>query len=209
MAAEHIVLLGDSVFDNKSYVGSDPDVIGHLRAKLPNGWKATLLAVDGSTTAEIRTQLARMPRDATYVVVSVGGNNLLHERHTFNEGQVSGQQILETLAAAASDFHKKYAAAVEMLAELRKPTCLCTIYDGNLRPPETIMARAVVAMFDDKIYMEANRNHMSVLELRRVCTSSEDYANPIEPSGKGGEKIAAAIVAHVLRRQKVLEKMTA
>jgi hypothetical protein len=72
MTAEHIVLLGDSVFDNKNYVGSDPDVIGHLRAKLPNGWKATLLAVDGSTTTEIRTQLTRMPKDATYVVVSVG-----------------------------------------------------------------------------------------------------------------------------------------
>jgi hypothetical protein len=31
--------------------------------------------------------------------------------------------------------------------------------------------------------------------LRLVCTEPSDYANPIEPSGSGGRKIALAIAA--------------
>jgi len=34
---------------------------------------------------------------------------------------------------------------------------------------------------------------LDVLELRLICTEPEDYANPIEPSGQGGLKIARAI----------------
>ena len=43
----HIVLLGDSVFDNAAYVPGDPDVRTQLQEKLPKKWKATLLAIDG------------------------------------------------------------------------------------------------------------------------------------------------------------------
>jgi hypothetical protein len=39
----------------------------------------------------------------------------------------------------------------------------------------------------------AFEHHLSVLELRLVCSERADYANPIEPSGRGGLKIAQAI----------------
>ena len=44
----HVILLGDSIFDNAAYVPGGPAVIEHLRRGLPEGWKATLLGVDGS-----------------------------------------------------------------------------------------------------------------------------------------------------------------
>jgi hypothetical protein len=34
-----------------------------------------------------------------------------------------------------------------------------------------------------------------VIDLRLICSEPADYANPIEPSGPGGQKIARAIVA--------------
>jgi hypothetical protein len=34
-----------------------------------------------------------------------------------------------------------------------------------------------------------------VIDLRAFCTHPEDYANSIEPSSGGGEKIARAIAA--------------
>jgi hypothetical protein len=46
----HIALLGDSIFDNRAYTGGKPDVIAHLRPMVPPGWKASLLAIDGSIT---------------------------------------------------------------------------------------------------------------------------------------------------------------
>ena len=32
-----------------------------------------------------------------------------------------------------------------------------------------------------------------MLDLRLICDEDADFANPIEPSAQGGEKIAAAI----------------
>src|SRR5687768_10561014 len=52
----HIVLVGDSILDNNAYVASGQAVIDHLREMLPAGWKATLLAVDGSTISDIHSQ---------------------------------------------------------------------------------------------------------------------------------------------------------
>lgn len=42
----HVVLLGDSIFDNLKYVQPEPDVVSQLREVLPAGWKASLRAVD-------------------------------------------------------------------------------------------------------------------------------------------------------------------
>src|SRR5215218_670055 len=49
----HVVLLGDSVFDNAAYVSGGPDVVTQLRGRLPSGWSATLAAVDGAVTASV------------------------------------------------------------------------------------------------------------------------------------------------------------
>ena len=53
----HVVLLGDSIFDNASYVAGGPDVVTHLRSVLPPGWRATLAAVDGDVTTGVGRQL--------------------------------------------------------------------------------------------------------------------------------------------------------
>ena len=36
----HVVLLGDSIFDNGRYVPGEPAVIDQLRSALPKGWTA-------------------------------------------------------------------------------------------------------------------------------------------------------------------------
>src|SRR5262245_6599015 len=73
----HVVMLGDSIFDNAVYVPDRPAVIEQVRRGLPNGWKATLVAVDGHMVEDIPTQLKRIPTDATHLVLSVGGNDAL------------------------------------------------------------------------------------------------------------------------------------
>ena len=55
----HLVLLGDSIFDNIAYTRGEPDVVAHLTAILPAGWRATLLAVDGATTRGLPSQTKR------------------------------------------------------------------------------------------------------------------------------------------------------
>src|SRR5688572_9022905 len=60
---KHVVLLGDSVFDNAAYVSGGPDVVRQLRSALPEGWQATLRAVDGGTTASVARQIEALPAD--------------------------------------------------------------------------------------------------------------------------------------------------
>jgi len=71
----HLVLLGDSVFDNGFYTDGKPDVVSQVGELLPDAWKASLLAVDGSTTEDIPAQVERIPEGASHLGLSVGGND--------------------------------------------------------------------------------------------------------------------------------------
>lgn len=51
--------------------------------------------------------------------------------------------------------------------------------------------------FNDVILRVAFDNQYTVIDLRSVCDDTADYANPIEPSGSGGRKIAKAIMRAV------------
>ena len=71
----HIVLLGDSIFDNVVYVSGGPDVVNQLGSLVPRDWQATLLAVDGSLTTNVIAQIPKIPASAPHLIVSVGGND--------------------------------------------------------------------------------------------------------------------------------------
>src|SRR5688572_13100751 len=75
----HVALLGDSVIDNKAYVGGSPDVTEQLLTLVPKGWRVTKLAGDGAMTSGVMRQLNDVPKDATHIVMSVGGNDALQQ----------------------------------------------------------------------------------------------------------------------------------
>jgi hypothetical protein len=74
----HLVLLGDSIFDNGSYVDrGQPAVIDQLKSKVKDqGWNATLVAVDGHVLSHVADQIEKVPRDATHLFVSIGKNKI-------------------------------------------------------------------------------------------------------------------------------------
>ena len=54
MSDNHIILLGDSIFDNASYVKTGEwDVTEQVRSLLPEGSRVTRLALDGDVTAGV------------------------------------------------------------------------------------------------------------------------------------------------------------
>ena len=93
----HIVLLGDSIFDNQRYVPDRPPVVEQVRTCLSSGWKATLLAVDGHITRDVPDQIAQLPPDATHLFVSVGGNDALGEIPMLQEPACTVGEALELL----------------------------------------------------------------------------------------------------------------
>ena len=110
---KHVVLLGDSIFDNKAYVGDGPDVIKQVSEALPDGWTATLAARDGATAPDIKGQLETIPSDATHLVVSIGGNDALQEEALIEEKARSVAEVLDKLAKIKAAFKKDYGAMLE------------------------------------------------------------------------------------------------
>ena len=190
---EHIVLLGDSIFDNASYTSGEPDVITHLRSILPDGHTASLLAVDGSMTGDLIAQLARVPPSATRAVVSIGGNDALMNADILNLPVSSTHDALLLFDARVARFEQEYRAAIAAVTHRLSSAIVCTVYNGNLPSDQAAPARVALTMFNDVILRVAFERRLTVIDLRSVCDEACDYANPIEPSGEGGAKIARAI----------------
>ncbi|HEY0427907.1 MAG TPA: SGNH/GDSL hydrolase family protein [Pyrinomonadaceae bacterium] len=191
----HIVLLGDSIFDNRVYVGPGPDVITQLREKLPHDWQATLKAVDGSVVEDVGRQALESPPDATHFVISAGGNNALMNADILGMSANSAAEVFSVLADRASDFELQYREMLKIVSSRNLSTDVCTIYFPNFSEP-TIqkIATATLSSFNDVILRQAAVAGLPVLDLRLICSEKSDYANEIEPSSRGGEKIAAKIL---------------
>jgi hypothetical protein len=194
----HIVLLGDSIFDNAAYVRGGPDVVRQLRARLRPGDEASLRAIDGDVTRGVARQMERVPGGATHLVVSVGGNDALRHMGAFAERAGSVGEAMARVGEIVAGFAADYDAMLDAVTARGLPTILCTVYDPRF--PDPLQRRLAVlglSLFNDAILRAAALRGLPVLDLRLVCDADEDFANPIEPSTRGGDKIAAAIVRAV------------
>ena len=193
-AMGHVVLLGDSIFDNAAYVAGAPDVVRQVRQRLPQGSKATLAAVDGSKIGDVQQQLQAVPDGATHLVLSVGGNDALGRGEFLDAPARSTAEALSGLADIGDEFERAYLAMLADVLTRRLPTAICTVYYPRF--PDAALQKVAVAaltVFNDSIIRAAFAHGLPLLDLRLICNEETDYANPIEPSAQGGEKIAGAI----------------
>lgn len=198
MSGPHAVLLGDSIFDNGAYVPGEPAVAAQLADALPEA-RVTLLARDGDIIAGLAGQLQRLPADASHLIVSVGGNDVLGYIDVLTESASSVGEALLRMAGICDDFERGYRRMVEQLVATRKHVTLCTIYYPAFEEMGLQrMAVAAETFFNDAIMRSAFEHGLPLIDLRLICDESTDYANPIEPSARGGRKIAGAI-ARVVR----------
>ncbi|MDP8567076.1 SGNH/GDSL hydrolase family protein [Methylophilus aquaticus] len=191
----HLILLGDSIFDNGVYVDGGPDVCSQLRDLLPATWRASLLAVDGAVCRDVVSQLAHLPADASQLVLSVGGNDALMRRDVLAASVQSSVEAILLMADAMDAFEHDYRQMMEALLATGLPLTVCTIYNANFDAPDyQRCVRLAVAVFNDVILRVAAEHRLPVIDLRAICNLPGDYANPIEPSVAGGEKISRAIL---------------
>lgn len=197
--AGHVVLLGDSIFDNASYVPEGPSVTEILRNRLPRDYHCTVTAIDGACVSNVYRQLAALPEDATHLVLSIGGNDALIAASGLFTAEVETlAESLNRVARAVDDFAQQYRQLTLQLCERNLPLAVCTVYDAvpGLSPGE----RSGLSVFNDVISRTAFRLGMTLIDLRLVCDEPGDYSevSPIEPSAQGGGKIVAAILSAIL-----------
>ena len=192
-------LLGDSIIDNKIYVGpyelSVTEHLYNLTDAIINS-----IAVDGHTTKDvIHNQLNKLPHYSTHQVLSIGGNDLLQNINFLkNNDELSTKEVFEQAVGIMAPIKRRYQTIVEKLSLQNSNILLCTVYEGNLLNDPllydiALSSKAMVSMLNDIVYSTANTYKAEVLELRNIFTTPKDYANPIEPSHIGGSKFALEI----------------
>ena len=183
-------------------------------------------AVDGHTMRDLLdTQLSDEGLDeATHIVMSIGGNDLLQKisflqmtsklsevmdkdarigKWGVRELNPSRNKVFEeTYFEIIKPMQQEYESIVANLSNYRAKLLLCTVYEGDLVDSDEFSdvlysSKTMLSIFNDLVYRTAQKYNGDVLELRDIFISSEDYANPIEPSHIGGEKLAKSIVEWV------------
>ncbi len=191
----HLVLLGDSIFDNEAYVNGGLTVFSHLYQLVPKNWEVTLRAIDGSVVKSVARQTLDLPHDTTHLIISVGGNDAILNADVLQMKVSSSAEVFDKLADYSSTFEFHYCRMLEAILSLKKPTAVCTIYYPQI--PEAFAQKisvAALASFNDIIIRQAFLAGLPLIDLRLVCNEPTDYANEIEPSEVGGKKIARTIL---------------
>lgn len=202
MPQNKVVLLGDSILDNRPYTAPDPDTTEHLRHLLGEGWSVDLLAQDGAMMRDMPHQLEQASGRSGTAVLSIGGNDLIEHVNLLTRSAPAGAAaVFEELLAISDDFGRRYEAIARAVAARFDRTVLCTIYEVQLEPPLMArLARVPLGVLNDRIIRTAARLGLDVLELRGVCREPSDFVLQIEPSASGAAKIASAIAA-LLRQE--------
>ena len=196
MSEQTLVLLGDSILDNRPYTAPEPDTAAHLHRLLGRAWSVQRLAQDGAVMADMRFQLGQLQGRPTVAVLSIGGNDAAEHVGLLGRRAATSSEVLQELLEIADNFSRRYEAVARAVAERAARTVLCTIYEVQLEPAlYARLARVPLAVLNDRIIRTAARLGVDVLELRTVCTEETDFVLQIEPSAQGAAKIARAIAA--------------
>ena len=208
---KHIILAGDSVFDNRSYVkDGEPDVRDQLAHLLADGDRVTLIAEDGGINEDLSKQLDNIPKDATHLFISTGGNDALMHIDSFSESVSTIGDALDSFNEMVQEFEKEYIKMLTNTIKYGLKTTLCTIYNPcfdhdnidrikYMFPPNTnfkkLQRRSTTALplFNNIIFQEAFNFGLPLMDLRLIFNDKADYSNPIEPSVVGGIKMAKII----------------
>lgn len=196
---EHIALVGDSILDNKAYTGSGPCVTEHLEFKLHSrNWTVTNCAVDGDVVDDVvEDQMRTIPNSATAIVLSAGGNDGLGLLHELLAEGVTFFNLIAKLRDIQSAFKGRYARMLDALDHLGLPLIVCTVYHPQFERDEVLTRIAAgigVPFLNYVIRSEARQRGLPVIDLARIFNRPEDYANAIEPSAWGGDKISNNII---------------
>jgi len=193
---KQLFIYGDSIIDNGSYVGSsEPDVAQQISSLIPD-WDVNSFATDGARCSDIAEQLKHNPPPSdAFVLLTGGGNDVMDTMWVVEDDtDRTFPEVLGLLVNIKEQFRTKYC---EVMAELKnRPALIATIYnpkfDHSSTEPIKKPAVGLLTVFNDVIQEEACAAGYSILELRRLVTRAEHFANPIEPSALGGETIAEA-----------------
>ena len=127
---KHIVLVGDSIFDNAPYVDEGDSVIEQLSSWLPEDSKCTLLARDGDVTSQVNDQLRHLPSDTTHLIISCGGNDALQNVGQLLEPVTDAGEAFDLFSEIRRSFQQTYIRMLFSCKQKVSNLTVCAVYDS-------------------------------------------------------------------------------
>ena len=190
---QSIVLLGDSILKNNSYVSNGKAVDNILQERsLKNNKNIELysLAENNSKIVDVYSQINKIPlsinNKSTTIFLSSGGNDIL-SFYVDQNGDTSDTGFLNTMLAA----YKKLVKAIQTRVDLCQIVLLDVYYPTS---NQFAQYKPILEEWNGLIADYARENSLGLLQISQIVTSNDDFTLGIEPSEKGGEKIAQSIL---------------
>jgi len=186
-----IILMGDSILKNNLYVKNGKAVENILREKTNSN--VLLLAENNATVTDVYAQIERLPqhlnKKSNTIFLSVGGNNIL-SNFVNNDPDESQEYILSTI-------FKAYKRLIETLQTKMDHVNLVLIdiyYPKNLQYTQY---HPIIKEWNTFLDNFASEKSLPVMKISTLLIEPTDFTLSIEPSDKGGEKIANQIMYYI------------
>ena len=185
-----IVLLGDSILKNNSYVPDGKAVDNIIEERNNKNIELYSLAENNYKIVDVYSQINKIPLDinnkSTNIFLSTGGNDIL-SFYIDQHGDTTDTGFLNTMLAA----YKKLVKSIQTRMDLCQIVLLDVYYPTS---NQFAQYKPILEEWNSLIATYARENSLGLLQISQIVTSNDDFTLGIEPSEKGGEKIAQSIL---------------
>ena len=184
-----IVLLGDSILKNNSYVKNGLSIEDILREK--KGDNLHCLALNHSTVVDVYSQIdnisLELNNENTIIFLSSGGNDILSQYVDKHDSDVSDTHVLNVIFIA----YKKMVKSLQTKMNKAKIVLIDIYYPHS---NQFSQYNPIVKEWNNLLEKYAREKSYGLIQISKNVTASDDFTLSIEPSEKGGEKIAHSIL---------------
>lgn len=175
-----IVLIGDSILRNESYVGKNESVAAILTQL--GRYHVRNYAQDGATIQSTSIQINHIPlnndgKEIPVVFLSVGGNDMLQMRRK-TEQKI--QQLFDTYIGVVQDLQNKFPNSSIYLLNMYVPP-----------DPKFEESEKYVLQWNKLL---AEMTCCKVVDIYSQLNTANDFTHQIEPSFAGGKRIVGAML---------------
>lgn len=175
-----IILAGDSIFENSSYVRPGESVEECLKIKNKN---IVVVAEDGATINKLVPQLKNIPKHlnklSSRLFISIGGNDIL--LHFKGKTFINVDEVKSMI--------EQYKSTILYVKENYNITIyLTSIYYPTAKPCKRLYE--VIRYWNEEQKKFAKKHNLYVFQIDKLLTKDKHFTNEIEPSGLGSKIIA-------------------
>jgi len=185
---KYIILIGDSILDNKFY--ADPSIENYLEEKI-NTNNILCYAEDNSIIKNSFSQINKINNNLnnsnTYIFVSFGGNDILNKIVYIDNPR---ETILNEIMNEYNDF-------IYSLSKKMNQTHIILL---NIYYPTNSFFHKYykyIKLWNQFIKEISIKYKFQIIDLTQFMNQSEDFSYNIEPSVIGGEKISNHILSSI------------